>query len=108
MKKNILSVLLLLLVIYGCSTTDSQTSAPGTAKVTHDQAEELAKSVYGIDSIGKIESRILTESELSRLTEEQLNLTPVYYVIEGSFENQQVKVYISSNEITHHFIINTQ
>lgn len=104
LKKNILIILLALLVSYGCQAEDSQLTAPGTAKVTPEQAKELAKDAYGVSEMEELELRLLTESELEYLTEEQLNFTPVYYVIDGTVENQHVKVFISSNEITHHFI----
>lgn len=62
---------------------------------------------YGITKIEKIELRHLTESELNNLNDEQLELTPVYFVITGLVEKKQVTVCVSSNEINHHFIKST-
>jgi len=91
-------------VISGCSGREfTQETAPGPM-VTPEQAEELAMNEYGITKIEKIEVRHLTESELNNLNDEQLELTPVYFVITGLIEKEQVTVYLSSNEINHHFI----
>ena len=93
------------MVVSGCSGREfTQETAPGPI-VTPEQAEELAKNEYGITKIGKIEVRHLTESELNNLNYEQLELTPVYFVIMGLIEKEQVTVYVSSNEVNHHFII---
>ena len=91
-------------MISGCSGREfTQETAPGPM-VTPEQAEELAMNEYGITKIEKIEVRNLTESELNNLNDEQLELTPVYFVITGLIKKEQVTVYLSSNEINHHFI----
>jgi hypothetical protein len=90
-------------VVSGCSSREStQETAPGPA-VTPEQAKELVINEYGITKIEKIELRHLTESELTNLSDEQIELTPVYFVITGLIEKEQVTVYVSSNEINHHF-----
>ena len=96
--KEILKTLCILIVISGCSSREEGPS------VESAQAEELAINEYGITKIEKIELRHLTKSELNNLSDEQLELTPVYFVITGLIEKEQVTVYVSSNEIKHHFI----
>lgn len=95
--KKILITLLFLIVVSGCSSGEGPS-------VKTAQAEELAKNEYGVTKIEKTELRLLTESELNNLSDEQLELTPVYFVITGMIEKEQVIVYVSSNEIKHHFI----
>ncbi len=92
-------------MVSGCSSREfTQETAPGPI-VTREQAEELAMNEYDITTIEKIELRLLTESELNNLNDEQLELTPVYFVITGIIQKETVTVYVSSNEINHHFII---
>lgn len=99
-------MLLALISIGGCSNPNSDPgTAPGTPKVSLEQAEEVAQKEYGLTKSETINLRVLTESERKNLNEEQLQLTPVYYVVTGLIENVKVTVYISSNEIKHHFII---
>jgi len=96
--------LFIIIVVSGCSSREpTQETAPGPA-VTPEQAEELAMNEYGITKIEKIELRHLTESELNNLNDEQLELTPVYFVITGLIQKEKVTVYVSTNEINHHFI----
>ena len=102
--KKILITLFIIIVVSGCSSREpTQETAPGPA-VTPEQAEELAMNEYGITKIEKIELRHLTESELNNLNDEQLELTPVYFVITGLIQKEKVTVYVSTNEINHHFI----
>ena len=100
--KKILITLFILIVVSGCSSQPTPETVTGPS-VTSEQAEELAMNEYGITKIEKIELRHLTESELNNLSDEQLELTPVYFVITGLIEKEKVTVYVSSNEINHHF-----
>ena len=101
-KINLITVLVLL-VIYGCS--QRETLNPPGPTVTLEQAQEVAENVYGLTKIENSELRHLTESELQHLDAEQRKFTPVYYVLTGLLENEQIVVYVSSNEIKHHFVI---
>lgn len=105
--KRILIVLLVFITVCGCSSTNNKPD-PGTPKVSPEQAEEIARNVYGLTQIETINIRHLNDSEMEELTEEQLGLTPVYYVVTGIADSEEITAYISSHEVKHHFSIHVQ
>lgn len=107
--KRIFIILLVLITICGCSRPDTNNKpSPGTPIVSSEQAKDVAVNVYSLSEIETINIRLLNESEMKELTEEQLQLTPKYYVIAGLVGKKKVTVYISSNEVNHHFIISDE
>lgn len=102
-NKALLMVLFFVLFIGGCSSNEP--NPPGTPVVKPEQARSVAQEVYGLTEVDEVNIRHLTEDELKLLNEEQSKLTPIYYVINGIVVSEQVTVYVSSNEIEHHFII---
>src|SRR4051794_14473957 len=92
-------MLIAVMLISGCASIEP--AAPGTPIVTQEQAKSVAQEVYGITQVKEINIRHLTEDELKLRNEEQSQLTPVYYIINGLIEDEQVTIYVSSNEIKH-------
>ena len=72
-----------------------------------DESENIEEDVIKKLMIEIVREAIktLTEDEMENLNEKQMQLTPVYYVISGLIEDEIVNVYVSSNEIEHHFIM---
>lgn len=104
MRKISILVLFLLLTTTGCFSKE-ELPLPGTPNVSEAQALEVAKNVYSLSNITKVEIRLLEVEEVANLNEEQKALTPIYYVIFGQLQNREATVYISTNERTHHFIV---
>ncbi len=101
---KILFPLIIFYILSGCSQNDlREEDSPGPT-VEIEQAQEVARNIYGVVNIETSELRLLTESELENLNDEQLMLTPVYYIFTGLVDNEQVKVFVSSNEVNHHFV----
>jgi len=105
MSKLYFSIILLLLFV-GCSNTgfNNSNNQPGP-KITSVQAKELAQEIYGLTEIKSVELRLLNKNELANLTSYQKKLTPIYFVIFGQLEGKDATVYVSSNDLNHHFII---
>jgi len=104
MRKIYVPILLLLVMFTGCSSKD-ETNMPGQPNVSQEQAIELAQDFYSLNVINNVELKHLDKNELANLTEQQKKLTPIYYVISGQIKNKKVRVYVSSNDLSHHFII---
>lgn len=100
----IVGFILIYVFLQNAMNEDESPYIPG-AVVTLEQAQEIAKNVYGVTKIETMELRHLTENELlQNINSEQLNLTPVYYVFKAIAEKEKIIVYVSSNEIKHHFV----
>ena len=105
MKIKVIIILLALIALYGCSEPNSDPeNAPGPM-VSPEQAEKIARDQYGLTKVETVQSKTLTEDEMENLNEKQMQLTPVYYIVSGLIEDVIVNVYVSSNEIEHHFIM---
>ncbi|HHW38506.1 MAG TPA: hypothetical protein GXX18_14930 [Bacillales bacterium] len=107
MNKLYFSIILLLLFV-GCSNTVLNNSNKPGPKITLVQAKELAQEIYGLTEINNVELRLLKKNEIVNLTSQQKKLTPVYFVISGQLEGEDATVYVSSNDLNHHFIILTE
>lgn len=100
--RNIVFVTLIVLtLISGCSSKEP--NPPGTPNVTQEQAESVAREVYGVTEIEEINLRHLTDDELRMRNEEQSQLTPIYYVVSGVIQDEEVAIYVSSSNSEHHF-----
>ena len=106
MKIKVIIIFLALITLYGCSKPNSDPeNAPGMPIVSPEQAEKVARDEYGLTKVETVQSKTLTEDEMENLNKKQMQLTPVYYEVSGLIEDEIVNVYVSSNEIEHHFII---
>lgn len=103
-----LQFLILLLIAFsmisGCNSQRATDENVPEASVTPDQAKAVAQDEYDVSNIQEINLRHLTDEELKLLNDEQSQLTPVYFMISGLVDEEPVTVYVSSNEVTHHFI----
>ncbi|MDN4607675.1 hypothetical protein [Sporosarcina highlanderae] len=106
LKIKALIIFFTLIAISACSKPNaSHENAPGTPKVSIEQAEKVALDEYGLSKIETMNLRLLTESEMKNLNEEQLKFTQVYYVVKGLKGSREVTVYVSTNQIDYHFFI---
>ncbi len=98
-------ILLVFIFLISCTTNSDPSNHPG-ASVTLEEAKKIAKDVYNLSLIEKdVSLRLLKDLEEKSLTPEQKSLTPVYYVIPGKIGDKDVTIFVSSNEASHHFII---
>lgn len=104
-KIIILPVIIMFITLIGCTASEVDPHQVEGPSVTPNEAKEVAKKEYLLTSIDNQELRHLDDNELSYRSEEQRWLTPVYFVIYGKKDQQGVKVYVSSNNTEHHFII---
>lgn len=105
MFERLISIFIILFLV-GCSSNlQNDKLSPGTPVVSQEQAKHLAMKSYGLKEITSIELRTLTKKEMERLTNEQKRFTPVYYAISGEMNGHKVVIFVSSNNIDHHFEI---
>lgn len=98
-KKNLIYLIILVVILLsGCNSVKGPS-------VSEEQAIQIAKSNYSIESVEKLELRNLTEQELRLAPKDAQQKTPVYYVIQGeNNEKKQLVIFVSSNDINTFFI----
>ncbi len=103
---SVLGMSLFIFINSGCGKpSHNDGNAPG-ALVKLEEAQKSATDKFNLKKVVSSELRSLTKEERAHLTNEQKNLTPVYYVIKGeNNEGNEVTVYISSNSVKDHFSI---
>jgi hypothetical protein len=73
---------------------------------TIGQAKLAAFEDYHVKQVTKVEIRILTEEELTHRPDDPKDVTPVYFIVDTVDQNDSaLRIYVSSNKASHHFII---
>ncbi|QGQ99642.1 hypothetical protein EHS13_34655 [Paenibacillus psychroresistens] len=73
---------------------------------TFDQAKLVAFEAYHVKQVTEVGIRILTKEELSHRPDDPKDETPVYFIVDTVDQNDAVlRIYVSSNKASHHFII---
>lgn len=104
LRKIFIPVFILIVILIGCDSKE-ETHIPGQPNVSREQATQLAQRLYNVHEINDVVLKHLDNNEWNYLSAQQKELTPIYYVISGQQEKIEVRVYVSSHELSHHFML---